>query len=182
MSSINGRERNDTADIRPVPGRNHGADRVAVLPAGGGARLRAVLGRALRRRCPYCGRDGIFEGWFALRERCPTCDTKFVREDGYFLGAYAINLIVAEIIGLGGALLLIFGTRLRDAPLIWQEVIAVAFAVAMPILFFPYSRTLWMALDLLLDPPKPASAPPPNHPPERRASGARDIDRHRPTD
>jgi uncharacterized protein (DUF983 family) len=115
--------------------------------------LRVLLVRALTRRCPYCGGGGIFQGWFGLRERCPTCGVRFEREDGYFLGAYAINLIVAEILGLGCALLIIFGTRFRDAALIWQEALAVTLALGLPILFFPFSRTLWMALDLLVDPP-----------------------------
>lgn len=113
----------------------------------------SLLGRALTRRCPYCGAGHIFQGWFALRDRCPTCGTKFEREEGYFLGAYAINLIVAEIVGLGTAMILIFGTRLRHADLIWQEVVAVILAVGLPVVFFPFSRTLWMALDLRLHPP-----------------------------
>lgn len=142
------------ADVAPpAPGTNGGIP-TRGLPAQGGRRLIVLLGRALRRRCPYCGGGGIFQGWFSLRERCPTCGAVFEREDGYFLGAYAVNLIIALFVGLGGALLLIFGTPLRDAALIWQEAVAVLLAVALPILFFPYSRTLWMALDLQVDPPE----------------------------
>lgn len=133
------------------------------LPPAGASRLRALLGRALRRRCPYCGGSGIFQGWFALLDRCPTCGVSYDREEGYFLGAYALNLIVAEIIALTLALALIFGTGLRRADLIWQEAVAIGLAVALPILFFPYSRTLWIALDLLLDPPAKT--------PERRLRG-----------
>ena len=122
----------------------------------------SLLRRALTRRCPYCGAGHIFHGWFALRERCPMCNSKFEREDGYFLGAYAINLIVAEFVGLGIALFLIFGTRLRHVDLIWQEVVAVLLAVGLPIVFYPYSRTLWMALDLRLHPP-PGAGPTSRH-------------------
>lgn len=112
-----------------------------------------TLRRALSRRCPYCGGAGIFAGYFALRETCPTCGVRFEREEGYFLGGYALNLVVSELLGLGLALFLIFGTLLRDADLIWQEAIAVALAVAVPILLFPYSRTVWMAMDLSFHPP-----------------------------
>ena len=49
------------------------------LPPSGGGRLAVLLGRALRRRCPYCGTPGIFHGWFELRgallvrgDRCHT--------------------------------------------------------------------------------------------------------------
>lgn len=78
---------------------------------------------------------------------------RFDREEGYFLGGYALNLIVAEFVGLGLALVIIFGTAFRHAPLLGQEALAVALAVVVPIIFFPYSRTLWMALDLFFNPP-----------------------------
>jgi uncharacterized protein (DUF983 family) len=133
------------------------------LPPTGAPRLRALLGRALARRCPYCGGGGIFKGWFGLRDRCPTCGVSYDREEGYFLGAYAVNLIVAEILALAIALGLIFGTGLRRADLLWQEAIAIGLAVALPLLFFPFSRTIWIALDLMLDPPTAI--------PERRLRG-----------
>ncbi len=133
------------------------------LPARTPDRFRLLAVRALTRRCPYCGARGIFDGYWSLKERCPRCGTSFAREDGYFLGAYALNLIVAEILGLGLALYLIFGTRLSRLPLLWQEAIAISLAVALPIVFFPFSRMTWMALDLLVDPPTPT--------PERRLRG-----------
>ncbi|MBW3632523.1 MAG: hypothetical protein KY456_05805, partial [Chloroflexi bacterium] len=77
----------------------------------------------------------------------------FEREEGYFLGGYALNLVVAEFVGLGLAILLLFKTDLRELDLIWQEVIAVALAVAFPLILFPFSRTVWIALDLVLHPP-----------------------------
>jgi len=109
--------------------------------------------RALTRRCPYCGSPGVYEGYFGLRLRCPTCNVTFEREEGYFLGAYALNLVVAELLGLSLAIYLIFKTNLRHLDLIWQEAIAVALAVAFPVILFPFSRTVWIALDLILHPP-----------------------------
>ena len=41
-----------------------------------------------------------------------------------------------------------------DLALLPLEAIAVGLAVGLPILFYPYSRTLWMVLDLMLDPPE----------------------------
>jgi uncharacterized protein (DUF983 family) len=119
------------------------------LPQKGWPRMRTLVWRALRRRCPNCGSTGIFANWFSLKEQCPTCGAVFVREEGYFLGAYALNLIVAEFIGLGVVLVILFNLDLS----LWeQEVIAVGAAVALPVLFFPFARTLWMALDLYIDP------------------------------
>ena len=78
---------------------------------------------------------------------------RFEREEGYFLGAYALNLIVSEFLALGLALYLIFGTGFRDADIIWKTAVAVAMAVVFPIIFFPYSRTVWIAMDLTFHPP-----------------------------
>jgi uncharacterized protein (DUF983 family) len=123
------------------------------LPSDTFARFLVTLRRALTRRCPYCGSPGIFNGYFALRERCPTCGVRFEREQGYFLGGYALNLVVAELLGLGLALFLIFRTTIRQMDLIWQEAIALTLAIVFPILFFPYSRSAWMVLDLTFHPP-----------------------------
>jgi hypothetical protein len=78
---------------------------------------------------------------------------QFEREEGYFLGAYALNLIVAEFLGLGLAIVLLFRTDLRHLSLIWQEIIAVALAIAFPVILFPFSRTVWIAMDLVFHPP-----------------------------
>ncbi len=123
------------------------------LPRDTWHRFLMTMGRALTRRCPYCGCPDVYDGYFALREWCPRCGVRFEREEGYFLGAYALNLIVAEFLGLGLAIVLIFKTELRHLPLFWQEVIAVALAIAFPVLLFPFSRTVWIAMDLMFHPP-----------------------------
>jgi uncharacterized protein (DUF983 family) len=123
------------------------------LPPDTWDRFLVTMRRAISRRCPYCGGLGVFDGYFTLRERCPTCGVTFEREEGYFLGGYALNLVVAELVGLGLAIFLLFNTDLRELDLIWQEVIAVALAVAFPLILFPFSRTVWIALDLVLHPP-----------------------------
>ena len=123
------------------------------LPLDIWSRFLVTMRRALSRRCPYCGSHGVFDGYFTLRDRCPTCGVTFEREEGYFLGGYALNLVVAELVGLSLAIFLLFKTDLRELELIWQEAIAVALAVAFPLILFPYSRTVWIALDLVLHPP-----------------------------
>ena len=127
------------------------------LPRDSWTRFVVTMRRALTRRCPYCASPGVYDGYFALRERCPRCGVRFEREEGYFLGAYALNLIVAEFLGLGLAIVLIFKTELQHVPLIWQEVIAVALAIAFPVILFPFSRTVWIALDVMFHPPSNAT-------------------------
>jgi uncharacterized protein (DUF983 family) len=119
------------------------------LPPPGAGRFLKLIGRALTRRCPLCGGGAIFRTYWSLRQACPHCGYAFAREEGYFLGGYAVNLIVAEVLGLGAVLYLIFQT---DLSLIAQEAIAIGAAIGLPVLFYPFSRTLWMAIDLMLDP------------------------------
>lgn len=125
------------------------------IPENARDRFLVTLVRGLRRRCPYCGSPGIFSGYFTLRERCPTCGVRFEREEGYFLGGYALNLVVAEFLALGLALFLIFRTALRHQDLLVQEAVALGLAVLFPVIFFPYSRSVWMAVDLTFHPPDP---------------------------
>ncbi len=121
------------------------------LPQSAGRRLSVLLARASTRRCPYCGARGIFTNYWALHDRCPRCGVVFEREDGYFLGAYAINLIAAESLGFGGILILLIRTELSTLAL---QLIAVVVAIGLPVLAYPFTRSLWMALDLMLHRPE----------------------------
>lgn len=107
----------------------------------------ALLGRALRRRCPQCGSKGFFAGWFKLNSQCPTCGIASEREDGHFVGAVGFNTIFSF-----GMLLItiLVGTWVSYPHIRVVPMLAAAFACAIvvPILFWPFSQTLWMAFDL----------------------------------
>ena len=115
------------------------------LPASGWSRAGRLFKRALLLQCPQCGSRGIFVHPWSIHDCCPTCGYKFTNEEGYFLGAYALNLLVAEIIGLGAVLVFLLRS---DLSLLWQEILAITAAVLLPVIFYPWSRTLWMAFDL----------------------------------
>jgi len=119
------------------------------LPPSGWARLGTLLGRALRRRCPECEAKSIFSNWLTIKPECPNCGYVFERESGYFLGAYAVNLTVAEIITV--ALLVGFLIKSRYS-WVTLELIFIPMGILLPLLFFPYSRMLWMAIDLYFTP------------------------------
>ena len=130
-------------------GERSGAQASSDLPPGGGARLRALLGRAARRVCPNCGEGDIWTGWFSMKDRCPRCRYRFEREEGYFLGAMAVNLLVAEFIPIGILIVLFVWT---DLSWIALEAIVIPLALGLPILFYPFARTFWMAIDLMITP------------------------------
>jgi uncharacterized protein (DUF983 family) len=112
-----------------------------------------MLWRGITRRCPRCGAGKLFSGWFRMVERCPGCGHRFQREEGFQLGGYVINFGVTE----GLVCLVVAGYILAAASnpdvSIWPVVIGgILAAVVTPIVFFPYSRTIWAAFDLMLTP------------------------------
>lgn len=113
-----------------------------------------MLWRGMRRRCPRCGERRIFASWFRMVEACPGCGLRFERENDFFLGAYVINLAVTEgllLIGLFVFIAVAVGGD-ADVPLVPVLVVAALVAVGGPLLFFPFSRTIWAAVDLAMRP------------------------------
>lgn len=114
------------------------------------------IARALALRCPECGSGRLFRQWFRLQPRCPRCALKTDRGNkDHFVGAYLVNLIVAELLfalGLGIWLLAVW----PNVPWNRIEVVAVAAMILSPLLTYPFTRTVWLAADLIFDPPKPS--------------------------
>jgi uncharacterized protein (DUF983 family) len=108
-----------------------------------------MFGRAILLRCPRCGGNNVLRNWFNLKEQCPTCGIVFDRGESadYWLGGYTINFLVAEFTAVILTVIFVLAT-LPEVP--WNVVgfTALAAATLLPILFFPFSRTLWLALDL----------------------------------
>lgn len=122
------------------------------MPAYGAGPFR-MLARAMRKRCPRCGSGGLFHSWFKMRDRCPRCGYRFVREEGFWLGGYVINFAVAEL-ALGVVLIALLVVLITGrTPRTWVWIVAgVSTQFVVPALFFPFSRTVWAAFDLIMHP------------------------------
>jgi uncharacterized protein (DUF983 family) len=114
-----------------------------------------MFARALRRRCPNCGAGRVIRRWIHTRPACPRCRLRLDRgEPDYFLGAIVFNMAFAE--GLFAAALL--GVLLWTWPSPpWDALYygGIAGLIVAPILFYPYSKLLWLAFDLLFRPLRP---------------------------
>lgn len=108
-----------------------------------------ALRTAARLACPRCGERTLFRGAFAMHERCAVCHLHFEREPGYFVGAIYINYAATAILMMTGYLLLDAYTTLS---LTTQLVVWSAFGIVFPLVFFRYSRSLWLAIGHLFDP------------------------------
>ncbi len=113
-----------------------------------------MLGRGLLKRCPICGTGNLFNRWFRMKERCPGCQYLFEREEGFFLGAYVINLAIAQgmVILLAIVPLIIRLASDPDASIMPFVVGGLIGAVVAPMIFYPWSKTIWTAFDLMLRP------------------------------
>jgi uncharacterized protein (DUF983 family) len=115
-----------------------------------------VLWHGLTRRCPRCGAGHLFNGWFDLKPYCPRCSYKFEREEGFFLGAYVINLGVSELAVVAVVVALIVReAQGRAGSLVPWLVVAGAVQIVLPVLFYPFSKTIWAAFDLIMRPLEP---------------------------
>jgi uncharacterized protein (DUF983 family) len=119
-----------------------------------------MIGRALKLRCPVCGRGRMFASWLRMRDCCDSCGLHFDRnEHDYFIGAYTINLIVAELIVVGSMLLVMY-LSWPNVPWTKMTWIMMACMVPAPVITYPFSKTLWLAIDLIFQPPRDAEFQP----------------------
>jgi uncharacterized protein (DUF983 family) len=117
-----------------------------------------MLFRAVRRRCPRCGgRPSWFTGWFRRVDRCRTCGYRYERQDGFMVGAITINTILT----FGAILVVLVVGMIVTYPEIAVVPIVTAclvVAVLVPIVAFPFTYTIWGAIDLAMHPLQPAEA------------------------
>lgn len=117
--------------------------------------LRRVMrlgGRALLLRCPSCGQGDVRRGYFDYKPSCPRCGLRFDRgEDDYWIGGFMLNFIVGELIAVV-VILAVIAVLWPDVS--WRTVLYASIGpVALgPMLAYPFSRNLWLALDLLFRP------------------------------
>ena len=94
----------------------------------------------------------MFYRWIKQYEACAFCGLRFDRgEADYYIGAYTLNLIIAELIVVAGMLIVIIA-KWPDVP--WKAMPwgLAATAIVGPVVTYPYSKSLWLALDLLFRP------------------------------
>jgi uncharacterized protein (DUF983 family) len=103
--------------------------------------------RASVRHCPWCGQGKLFRTWFRPVRRCPRCGLVIERGEGAMLGSMSINMGVTMVVLVA----FIVGWLAIDMPDVQMAkaiVAAGAVAIAVPLAFFPFSKTIWAAIDI----------------------------------
>ena len=115
---------------------------------------RRLIRRALQLRCPHCGARGVRDGYFDYKPWCPQCGLRFDRgEDDYWIGGFMLNFIVGELIAVAAVLgaIAVLWPEVPWRPVLYASLVPAALG---PLIAYPFSRNLWLALDLVFRPPE----------------------------
>jgi hypothetical protein len=83
-----------------------------------------------------------------MNDHCSNCGWLFEREEGYWTGAIAVNLVVAETLAAAAAIPLAI---MQASPLLVMG-IGIPLVILLPVLFYRHSNSFWMALDFMIHP------------------------------
>ncbi len=138
---------------------------------------RPTMIRGLTLACPVCGTRGLFRRWVTMVERCPTCNLRFERIEGHWLGSLSINTVVSAVALLALVTVAMVVTH-ADPPVPLLLGVCVAVALILPVVLFPFTRTIWSAVDLLSRPLVPGEVDPRYDPQELAALAEERVRRH----
>lgn len=119
-----------------------------------------LLFRGFTGRCAVCSHVMLTSRWVRVREACPRCQFPIERSQGHFVGAVGMNTIVTFgviLLGLLAAIWFASPEPLATGPV---SLVLGAGAVVVSVVFYPISKTLWSAIDLMLTPLEPGEVDP----------------------
>jgi uncharacterized protein (DUF983 family) len=116
-------------------------------------RMASLFWRAARLRCPNCGGRPLFQSWLAMRARCPVCGLRLERgEDGYQVGSYLFNIVASELVFVA-VFLAVLALTWPAPPWRVLQYGGAALAALAPFALFPFTKTFFLAFDLVFRPP-----------------------------
>jgi Protein of unknown function (DUF983) len=86
-----------------------------------------------------------------MAERCPGCGYRFEREEGFVLGSLTVNTVLTSGVFLV-YLVVGFVLTVPDPPILPLTLGAVVVCAVCPLLFYPFAKTTWAAIDLAMRP------------------------------
>src|SRR5687767_7391317 len=89
-----------------------------------------------------------------MKDTCPTCGVRFEREEGFFASALFVNFAITEVV-LFVFIATAFFATLPDPPIAALIAVAIAISVVVPIVFYPFGKTIWFAIHVAMQPLEP---------------------------
>ncbi len=103
--------------------------------------LHLLWDTGLRWRCPVCEQGQLFKDYFTMNSVCSHCSVRFERYEGAVVGGMSISIVMT-------ALIFLVGYTAAEVFTDWSVWIHLAmwmpFALFFPVLFYPYSRAIWV--------------------------------------
>ncbi|MFZ4721346.1 MAG: DUF983 domain-containing protein [Ilumatobacteraceae bacterium] len=115
--------------------------------------IATMFRRAAVLQCPRCGsRKTFIRRWLGRHPRCRTCGIQWHREHGFELGPIALN-VVFTFASLAVLMTVAFIVTAPDWPMLQLTLLCVGAAIILPIIYHPFTYTLWLAFDLAMHEP-----------------------------
>lgn len=109
--------------------------------------------RAALLKCPRCGsRKTFIKHWLGRHDRCRTCGIQWHREHGFELGPIALN-VVFTFFSLAVIMTVAFVATSPDWPMLELMLLCIGAAIVLPMVYHPFTYTLWLAFDLAVHQP-----------------------------
>ena len=145
------------ADLRdgltPRPHQSRNAETALRQPSGGD--LLRFVARLVRLRCPHCGKGPVLTRRGSVQINCSACGLRFERtNDSYFSGAMFFGLMIGEVLVV---IFLVITMLITWPDVPWeamQWIGALGMLLVAPLLI-PFSRVVWLAIDVLVRPVVP---------------------------
>ena len=122
-----------------------------MVPVNPGPAFGELFRRALRLRCPACGRGRVFREGFARAASCGSCRRRLDPDEGHWLGGAEIHMVLTFGGSAAAAFPLVALCDLPGAAIAGILLAHVAGSVAL----YRHSRALFLALDYAVDPGEP---------------------------
>ena len=110
--------------------------------------FRAAAKRVVGLRCPACGGDHLYRRYFVRAERCSRCGWIHERGEGHWVGGSEVHMLASYLFSvvLFGPLVVLSGFSMAGCAA------AVAGNIAFSLLFYRYSRAIFLVADYCIDP------------------------------
>ena len=104
-----------------------------------------IIKRGLTNCCPNCGAKTLFkaDAFFELNRECPVCGLRLEKEEGFFLGAMALNYGVTCICLLSPVAILWYYEVLGNRT---ASILAIILAFGAPVALYRSSRSWQLML------------------------------------
>jgi uncharacterized protein (DUF983 family) len=104
-----------------------------------------IIARGLTNCCPNCGGGRLFKDGtlFQLNDECPDCRLRFEKDEGFFLGAMALNYGVTVVVFLVPVVLAWYAGWLSGRVAVG---LAIGLSLVMPMVLYRSSRSWQLML------------------------------------